>query len=313
MDCARIAKKLCGQVYADTSDLDVRQLGSRGPAVPIFCLGGQAAIENGTEAQARSVFKAAIDAGVRYIDTANIYGPSQERLGKFFVDVDEDLFVATKSAERTKSNFLMEIETSVEVLGRIPDVAHIHSVTKGEASQIVQPGGALEGALQAKAEGLCHHIGLTSHDSPDDMCQIIRRCDDIDIVMVALNPADTRFAEELIPLCNERGIGVVAMKVMARGLLVRPTGPGVKTASEAMRFALSCPGVDAAVVGISYPEEVKELAEVCEDFEPMEWPEARDLVQGTAPYAQELMFYRSEIRDWETPPDMRPSPDWYAE
>jgi predicted aldo/keto reductase-like oxidoreductase len=227
--------------------------------------------------------------------------------------VDDDIFIATKSTERNKSNFLMDIENSIGLLGRIPNLVHIHSVVKGEAPDILAKDGALDGAMEAKAEGMCHHIGLTSHDSPDDMCQIIRRCPDIDVVMVAINPGDTRFLAELVPLCRERGIGVLAMKVMARGMLVRPDGTGVQTAEQALRFALSCPGVGGAVVGFSYPEEIEELAPLCEDFEPMSGPEMRDLVDGTTPYAQELMFYRSDIGDWESPPDMRPSPDWFHE
>jgi len=306
----RIAQRLTGEAYIADTDMSVRRLGSRGPALPIFALGGQAAVEVGTEKQAEAVLETAFENGVRYFDTAASYGPSQERLGKFFAGIDEDVFVATKSVERNKSTFLMEAENSNELLGRRPDVLHIHSVLRGEAPEILAKDGALEGALEAKAQGLCNHIGLTSHDDPDAVCEIIRRSDEIDVVMVALSAGDTRFLREMVPLCERKGIGVVAMKVMGRGILIRPDGPGVRTAEEAMRFPLSCRGVNLAVVGCSYPEEVEELTNVCEDFEPLEAAEMRDLVDGTALYEQDLMFYRG-LNKWKQAPDMRPSLDWY--
>ncbi len=313
MDLVRTAQRVSGEVYAD-SPLDVRQLGRRGPMVPILCLGGQNIFSLGTYEQSKAVFMAAIEAGVRYVDTAYSYENSVERIGRILSEEGDnlpELFIATKSAQRIRSQFLLELDEMIEKLGRTPDLVHVHSVTKGEGQVILGKDGPLEAAEEARSEGMCRFVGMTSHDDPCTMLEILRRTDSVDVTMVSINPADLRFTGEYTSYCAQRGIGVVAMKVMGRGQLVRPDGPGVRTAAEAIRFPLSQRGVNAAVVGTSYPEEIGELAVHCENFVPMEPWEQRDLVDGTVPYAQDVWFYRSEIKEWDIVDELRPAPDWY--
>ena len=309
----RIAAKVSGSAYCGDSPLVCRKLGSRGPMVPVLGLGGQNIFSLGTYDEARDVFQAAMDAGVRYVDTAHDYQKSQERLGRIFKETDNlpEFFLATKSVQRERDGFLRELDENIELLGRAPDLLHVHAVAKGESQQIVKRGGALEAAIEARNRGLCKFVGITSHDDPQTCMEILSRTDQIDIVMVAISVADTRFLDGLVPMCRQRGVGVVAMKVMARGELIRPGGPGVQTAAQAIRFPLSQSGVAVAIAGFSFPQEVDELAESCRDFIPLSGAEQRDLVDGTALYSQDAWFYRGDIADWDGVQEVRPSPDWY--
>jgi hypothetical protein len=261
-------------------------------------LGGEVIFSHGTEEQAEDVFRTALRVGVRYIDTAHDYANSQSRLGRFLKGVKEPVFLATKSVQRNKDNFLREVDENIELLGRTPDLLHVHAIHKGEAQEVLKKNGALEAALEARNRGLCSFVGLTSHDDPDTLEQILRRSEGVDAVMVALSAGDTRFAENLLRFCNCRDIGVVAMKVMGRGRLVRPEGYGVRTGGQALRFALSYP-VSLAIVGFTWPEEVGELAEVVNPFEPMTQGEMAQLYDAVVPNQDRMWWYRSEIGEWD--------------
>jgi predicted aldo/keto reductase-like oxidoreductase len=285
--------------------ISARQFGDFGPMLPILGLGGEVVFTHGTYEQAQAVFHAAIKGGVRYIDTAHDYENSQERFGRLFKEVpDVDLFVATKCAPRDRDAFLRHFDENVELLGRFPDVLHVHHIEHGEQQTVLKKGGALEAALWLKEQGACKYVGVTAHDAPDTLWEVVRWGAGIDVTMVALNVADTRFLEHYIPYCRSKGIAVVGMKVMGRGKLVKPDVPGVRTGADALRFTLSCP-VDLAIVGFSWPEEVEECVGVANDFKPLTAAQMRDMVDGVQWRQTDTWFYREEL-PWQGVPDMSP-------
>jgi aryl-alcohol dehydrogenase-like predicted oxidoreductase len=304
----KIADDISGLSYTENSDIPPRRLGKHGPLVPMLGLGGQGVFQYGTMKQSEDVFDAAMDAGIRYIDTAHDYGESQERLGKLMKGIDFNLFVATKIGKRERDDFLRELDENLERLGRVPDLLQVHAIHKGE----VEPGiNAVELANEAKSNGKCKYVGITGHSDSQTMENILRMSDGIDCALVSLSPADIRFIEEFIPVARQRGLGIVAMKIMSRGMLVRPSGPGVRTSEEALRFALSN-NVDVGIVGFSFSEEVEELANIAKEFTPMRASEMTDLVNGTAIYADEVTFYRPGVEAWDEQVErLRPSPDWF--
>ena len=115
--------------------------------------------------------------------------------------------------------------------------------------------------LRARDEGLTRFAGITGHDmgAPAAFVEALRRYD-LDTVMFPVNarlwadPAYRASAEELLALCAERDVGVMAIKAVAR----RPWGEGKRFATTwyepfaersdveaGVRFALSVPGVHA--------------------------------------------------------------------
>jgi len=140
--------------------------------------------------------------------------------------------------------------------------------------------------------------------------EVARWSEGIDTVLVAFSAADTRALAKLIPYCRRKGIGTVAMKVMGRGLLVRPDGPGVQSGAEALRFVLSCP-VDVAIIGFSFPSEVEECATAVRGFRAMSNSEMRDLVDGVSSYADDMSYYRGFGSGWDKTFDIRPTENTY--
>lgn len=292
--------------------IGTRKLGKNGPELPMLGLGGQVVFQNGSMHQAERLWRSVVASGIRYIDTAHDYGDSQVRLGKLMEGEGEDFFVATKTVKRGRDAFMRELDKNIKDLRREPDLLQIHAVKRGEQQEILKSGGALDAALEARDQGLCRFVGVTGHDDMDTLWEVVRWSEGIDTVLMVLSAADTRALSKLVPYCLRHGIGTIAMKVMGRGLLVRPDGPGVQSGAEALRFVLSCP-IDMAIVGFSFPSEVRECADVATDFESMTRAEMHRVVDGVASYADDMAYYRGYGSGWDKTFDIRPTEDAYVQ
>jgi predicted aldo/keto reductase-like oxidoreductase len=197
------------------------------------------------EAEAKEVVRHAIDQGIDFIDTARGYTTSERRIGLALKETDKKVALASKSALRTAEEMRAEVEKSLADL----QVDHIdlyqcHFV-KDEAAyaQIIGPGGALEALKQAREEGLIGHIGLTSH-SLDVLKKVI--ADGLfETIMVCFGILEPKAKEEVIPQALDKGMGVLAMKPFAGGVLDQ--------AEVALKYALSEPGV-LVLAGVEHKE-----------------------------------------------------------
>lgn len=101
------------------------------------------------------------------------------------------------------------------------DLWQVHEVrTEEDLTALSAPEGALTACRWAKEEGLTRFLGITGHHDPG----ILRRSlelDEFDTVLLPVNPAEPHF-RSFLPLAQEaaaRGLGVIGMKVLCRGLL----------------------------------------------------------------------------------------------
>ncbi len=103
--------------------------------------------------------------GVNHIDTAAGYGDSELRLAPFLQDRRPDVFLATKTGERTGPAARAELEASLERMGvDHVDLIQLHNlVEEDEWRTAFSPGGAVEALFKASSEGLCRHVGVTGH------------------------------------------------------------------------------------------------------------------------------------------------------
>lgn len=141
-----------------------RKMGRIGFDSSVLLFGG-AKLGQVTQRQADSSIEYAIEHGVNHIDTAASYGDSELRLGPWMPQIRDRIFLATKTTQRGKREAREEIVRSLERLrtDRL-DLLQLHAVgTLDELELCMREGGALEAALEAKAEGLVRHIGITGH------------------------------------------------------------------------------------------------------------------------------------------------------
>jgi aryl-alcohol dehydrogenase-like predicted oxidoreductase len=200
-----------------------RPLGRTGHRTRLFSLGGQATIEQpGTRDESVAIINRAIDLGVNYIDTAAAYGRgiSQTYIGEVMATRRNEVFLATKTHDRTRDGSLRLLEESLRLLQTDHlDLWQLHNISRTEQlDQIFGKDGAIEALQKARDEKTVRFLGITGHNNPDVLIDGLSRFD-FDTILMALNPADKHhlpFTEELLPLANRKGMGVIGHHVDER-------------------------------------------------------------------------------------------------
>ena len=264
-----------------------RPLGQTGCDVTQFALGGEGVLRtHGRMAEAVAVIHRALDHGVTYCDTAPAYAGSLDYYGAALGERRGQVFLASKTHERTRDGSLRLLDESLKRLRTDHlDLWQLHDLrTSSDLKMIFGRGGALEALVQARAEGRVRFLGLTGHHDPAILLEAIGRFD-FDTVLIALNVADVHrlsFARSVLVEATRRGMGVIGMKVYAAGALLRREGAARPvTSAEAMSYVLSLPGVSTVIIGCSSPAEVDDNARIACSFQPMDDPAMRALEQRT--------------------------------
>jgi len=231
--------------------------GRTGRSLPRLGLGTDTLGDIEDDREAVDVLLKAIAFGVRYIDTAYIYGNgrSEMRVGTAIAESGIDrseFFVATKTAERDKAGALQQLQVSLRRLRMdYVDAWQVHSLTF-DPEPLFQPGTVIEAMEQARAEGRVRFIGITSHEAPANMLRAIELYK-FDLALIAINKVHTEYMSRFVPLARDQGMGVVAMKVFGHGQLFREF-----TARQLLQFVLEQPGVQIAVPGLDAKWQVDE-------------------------------------------------------
>ena len=299
--------------------MPTRNLGKTGYKVGIFSLGGQAALEKADNFDiAVPIIERALDLGVNYIDTSSIYGGpkrwSEQYVGRVMKTRRQDAFLATKTKERTRDGSLRMIETSLTLLNTDHvDLWQLHDIGLPEdVNAIFGKGGAMEALLQMQEQKVVRFLGVTGHYRPEALIDAVNR-HPFDTILMALNAADTHihsFTDQLLPLAVEKQMGIIGMKVPARGRLLSTwtppsleqqqhswegsaiaTRPGVLNMREAMHFTLTHP-VSTVIVGCDSIAQLEENVQIARDFTPLSQSQMAALNQLAAPVAKQSLFFR---------------------
>jgi len=275
--------------------MPTRELGRTGFRVGLFSLGGQAAIEQpDNEAAAVAIVERALDLGVNYIDTSARYGGearwSERYVGQVMKRRRREAFLATKTHDRTRDGSLRILEKSLHLLQTDQvDLWQLHAMSSmADVDAVFARGGAIEAFEKARAEKLVRFLGLTGHTDPDVLAAAIRRFP-FDAVLMAVNAADPHhlpFQKALLPLAVEKGMGIIGMKIPARGRLL-----GALTMPEAMRYVLSLP-VSTVIVGVDSITQLEENVETARGFTPLGPQQLAALERKAEPVARQALWFR---------------------
>jgi aryl-alcohol dehydrogenase-like predicted oxidoreductase len=187
---------------------------------------GAAALARANQAEADRALEVLLRYGVNHIDTAARYGDSELRIAPWMARHRKDFFLATKTGERTASAARESIHRSLERL-RVDhvDLIQLHSLGHPDDwDQAMGPGGALEAAVEARAQGLARFIGVTGHGwAIAAMHKRSLARFDFDAVLLPYNffmaqsERYRRSFEEVLDICRERNVAVQVIKSIARG------------------------------------------------------------------------------------------------
>ena len=271
-----------------------RALGCTGERVLPISLGGEGILRTtGRARQAVPVILEALRLGVRYCDTAPAYQQSQDYYGEAFRTAGkgsrEGVLLASKCHERSRDRALRLLDDSLRRLGTDHlDTWQMHDLRDmDELDVLTGKDGALEAALEAKADGRIRFVGLTGHHDPNVLLEAMNRFP-FDTILVAINPADGRyrpFLPTVVAEARRRNMGVVGMKALAAGRLLE-----VAPAAELLRYTAT--HADTVVVGCSSVAEVRANLGVACDFEPMSKAEQRALEKRVSPRAGSYDYFK---------------------
>jgi len=234
-----------------TSMISVQPFGSTGHQSTRL-LFGAAALGNVSQDEADQTMELIREHGINHIDTAASYGEAELRLGPWMETHREEFFLATKTGERTRAEAYNEIQRSLERLrtDRI-DLIQLHNlVDEDEWRTAFSPGGALEGVVEAKDDGLVRFIGVTGH-GVTVAAQHLRSLQEypFDSVLLPYNfpmSRNERYIadfEQLVALCVERGAAIQTIKSITRG----PWGDQEPTANTWYEPLTDQDAIDTAV------------------------------------------------------------------
>lgn len=206
--------------------MERRRLGRIGHMSSVLMYGG-AAIGDVTQDVADASIRQALEAGINHFDTAAAYGESEVRLGVWMSRIRGQIFLATKTGDRTAKGALDSIRRSLERLEvEYVDLIQLHAIGDVEdLDRATGSGGALEGALKARDEGLVRAIGITGHgmDAPATHLEALRRFS-FDTVLTPCNYRlwiEDDFRRDLEALEEEiraQDAGLMFIKAVARNL-----------------------------------------------------------------------------------------------
>jgi predicted aldo/keto reductase-like oxidoreductase len=271
-----------------------RTLGRTGQKVTLLGLGGEGVLRTvGQDKAASALINRALDLGITYCESARAYSGSEAYYGEALKERRKDILLTSKSHDRTKKGALLHLhETLRNMRTDHLDLWQVHDVREEQdIEEIFGPGGAIEAFVQAKEQGKTRFIGVTGHHDPS----IIKRCIeqfDFDTVLMPINPAEhayQSFIDNVLPLAQKKGMGIIGMKVYFRGYASRL--PGYTNMEPFLRFALSQP-VSCVVIGCDTVSQLEQNVAFAQSFEPMTKAEQQALVRAVAPYARELMYYK---------------------
>jgi len=228
---------------------------------------GAAALSAVTQDEADRTMERIFEHGINHIDVAASYGEAEDRLGPWMAERRDDVFLATKTGERSFQPAYDEIRRSLERM-RVDnvDLIQLHNLAEEDEWEVAMgPGGALEAAIRAREEGLVSYIGVTGHGT--QIAEMHKRSlarFDFDSVLLPYNypmmqnPQYAADFEHLATICLERNVAMQTIK----GITKAPWGDREHTTATwyeplqeqgaidtAVNWVLGRPGVFLNTVG----------------------------------------------------------------
>jgi aryl-alcohol dehydrogenase-like predicted oxidoreductase len=247
-----------------------------------------------TSEEASKVLHAVLDAGINVVDTAACYGHAEKRIGESIADRRDEYVLVTKVGHGGEELSLEEwtpelVEASVErSLVRMKtdyvDVVLLHSCDD-ETLDDQELLASLEACKQA---GKTRTIGYSGDAVAAEKAVGMNLFDAIE---TSVNFVDQDCVDRYLTHARDNGLGVLAKRPIANGcwrdldqfegfykdyiqpyverreamgLTPEAVGFGGDWAELALRFCLTQPGVDTAIVGSTNPEHIQQNVELVE-------------------------------------------------
>lgn len=247
--------------------MEQRALGRSGLTVPAVGMGTWQTFDvrgDDAERNVGAVVDTAIEAGTTLFDSSPMYGEAERVLGGALAGRRDKVLVATKVWTDDDAEADAQIERALGWLGGRIDLYQVHNLVAWPKR--------LATLERLRDEGKVAAIGATHWQaSRFGELEDVIRTGRIGAIQIPYNPMEREVEDRVLPLADELGIGVVVMRPLAKGELLRrhpspdelgPLEPfGVRTWPQALlKWALSDPRCHVAIPATSRPERAGENA-----------------------------------------------------
>jgi aryl-alcohol dehydrogenase-like predicted oxidoreductase len=281
-----------------------RTLGKTGERITVLILGGVAAMKDPPTEKFHpaQLAEAALNAGINYFDTAAAYGDgqSERNYGEVLATRRKEVFLATKTGDRSYEGAMRGVEASLKRLQTDHlDLLQVHGVSaKEDFARWDKPDGVMKALHRLREEKVTRFIGVTGHEDAEAMRRAIELFD-FDTVLTTFNPTARRlpFQQIVLPAARKKGMGILAMKVMGGGFGSLAAGNPIKNdqdkfwyhdqaasqtqAGTLIRYALGLP-ITAAIVGMGSLEQLRVNVAAVREGQPLDEAQRKELEKQMA-------------------------------
>ncbi len=288
------------RLAAQSGDMPYRVLGRSGEKVSAIGLGGFHIGTQRDEQESIRLVRTAIDGGINFMDNCWDYngGQSEIRMGKALRDgYRQKAFLMTKIDGRTKQLAARQIDESLRRFETdYVDLMQMHEVIRwNDPDRIFAPNGAMEALEDARKAGKIRYIGFTGHKDPGVHLKMLEtgfaHKFTPDAVQMPLNLLDAQFRsfqEKVVPVLRQHRIGVLGMKPLASGYLLKT---GAVNATDALHYAMNLP-TSVVITGCNSMELVQQALNAGKTFRPMDRQQVSALLSKVAQYAKKGDYER---------------------
>ena len=281
------------------STTQYRLLGNTGERVSALGLGGwHLGLPNVDEQLSLRIVRRAVDSGITFMDNSWDYndGASEIRMGKALRDGYRDqVFLMTKVDGRSKREATRQLDESLRRLqtDRIDLVQHHEVIRFEDPHRIFDTEGANAALVEARTAGKVRYIGFTGHKDPRIHLHTLEVAREngfvFDAVQMPLNVMDAHyrsFEELVLPELVKQNIGVLGMKSMANGIILKS---GTVTAVECLHYALNLP-TSVVITGCESVEVLEQALAALRTFRPLSPAHVQGLLAKTRAAASRGQF-----------------------
>ena len=267
--------------------IPTRVLGNTGVRLTILGIGGYHIGKPSDSQVGIRIIRTAIDEGINFLDNAWCYnqGRSEEIMGDALKDgYREKVFLMTKNHGRDKLTFQRQLDDSLRRFHTDHiDLLQFHEIIhEGEPEQIFSQG-AIEEAIEAREAGKIRFIGFTGHRWLHLFQEMLDKDFSWDTIQFPTNLLDAHFrsfTKQILPVVQKRGIGIIGMKSLASGDILKAN----VTPEEAITYALSLP-IDVLVSGIDSLKVLTQNLKIVRSWKPLSEKKKNNLLHRIAPFA----------------------------
>ena len=274
-----------------SDEMPRRILGRTGESVSAIGVGGwHLGFAKLDEQLAIRIVRTAIDRGINFMDNSWDYneGASELRMGKALRDgYRSKVLLMTKIDGRSRSEAARQLDESLRRLQTdCIDLVQHHEILRFEdPHRVFDDEGANAALVEARQAGKLRYIGFTGHKDPRihlHMLEVAREHGfAFDTAQMPLNVMDAHyrsFERLVVPELVKQGIGVLGMKSLANGVILRS---GTVSAIECLHYALHLP-TSVVITGMESMENLEQALEAARTFEPMTQAQVDALLAKTA-------------------------------